>query len=169
MEIICKTSYTYKAMTAMARGLRKTMQAKSSRLIHIFGWCVILICLLNICLNWGNPGPMLLHSLLAAVLVLIMCKVDALNGYFAKRLGMPGLEKSVTTFREDGYEIQISGAVGQWQYERILAIADTGDYFVFTVGKRQAQCFEKAGLEGATVEELFRFLEQKTGLTIQNV
>ena len=73
------------------------------------------------------------------------------------------METASAAFYPDYYEVRIAGAVTQWQYSKVLVLAETGDYFVFALGKNYAQAFEKAGLEGGTEEEFRRWLEEKTG------
>ena len=46
MEFVFETSYDQKGLTAMARGLRKTLRKKKSRRSHVFGWAVVVLGLL---------------------------------------------------------------------------------------------------------------------------
>jgi len=41
MEFKFETAYDQKALSAMARGLRKTVRLKKSRRSHIIGWVVM--------------------------------------------------------------------------------------------------------------------------------
>ena len=55
------------------------------------------------------------------------------------------------------------------QYDRILALAETGTHLVFVMGKDHALAFEKAALEGGSLPEFRRFLEEQSGQNIQNI
>ena len=46
MEFTFETVYNQKAVTAMARALRKTLRKKKSRRSHIFGWIILVIAVL---------------------------------------------------------------------------------------------------------------------------
>ena len=54
MEIHVKTVYDQKALTAMARGLRKTVRRKRSRRSHIVGWVLVVLALLAVGLFMGR-------------------------------------------------------------------------------------------------------------------
>ena len=43
MEFTFETSYNQKALTTMARALRKTVRKKRSRRSHILGWIVMIM------------------------------------------------------------------------------------------------------------------------------
>ncbi len=169
MEFICKTVYDKKSMTTMAKVLRKTIRAKSARRIRIFSCFLIALLLLSSYLSWGNPWRIALYALVIVLLLLVTWKEDALNGFFAKRAALPGMDGVLTTFRDDCYEVQLSGAISQWQYDRILILVETQTYLTFVLGRNHAQIFDKTNLEGGTLEELRLFLEEKTEKQIQHI
>lgn len=169
MEFICKTVYDKKAMTTMAKVVRKTIRAKAARRMRIFSCLLIVSLLLSIYIAWGDPWRITLYALVLVLLLLVNWKEDALNGFFAKRAALPGLEAVLTTFRDDCYEVQLSGAMTQWQYDRILILVETKTYLTFVLGRNHAQIFDKTNLEGGTIEELRRFLEEKTEKQIQHI
>ena len=41
MEFTCHTTYDHKALTSMARAIRKTVRAKRSRQIRVYAWIII--------------------------------------------------------------------------------------------------------------------------------
>ena len=103
MEFVFETDYDRKAMTAMAKGLRKTVRKKHSRRSHIFGWIVIALGLL---LSWPssdvNRGDVVTWIAMA-VLLLALVFEDRLNGAIARKRMLPGTDKTVATFSEEGY------------------------------------------------------------------
>ena len=169
MEFTCHTTYNQKALTAMARAVRKTVRAKRNRWMHRYARIIIGVLLVSLWLSWGNVWQTALHCVAIAGMLLINWKEDAINGYFAKRKAMAGTEYSDTIFYPDYYLVKTAAAESKWQYDKILALAETGDYLVFVVGKDHALAMEKATLEGGSTREFFRFIEEKSGCSIQNV
>ena len=98
MEFSFDTIYDQKALTAMARGLRKTVRKKHSRRSHIGGWIVILFILLltipldeelvivegRTIITWGAG---------LAILVALLFE-DKLNAWLARRRMMPGTDRA---------------------------------------------------------------------------
>ena len=149
MEFTCHTKYDQKALTAMARAVRKTVRAKRSRMVRIWQTaadCAVIVALLVI--GW---------------------KEDAINGYFARRRALPGTDAADTAFYPDHFLVKTAAAESRWQYDRILALAETGTHLVFVMGKDHALAFEKAALEGGSLPEFRRFLEEQSGQNIQNI
>lgn len=169
MAFTCRTTYDQKAMAAMSRTIRKTVRRRQDRLSRLFSWVVIALCGLCVWASWGQPWETALGLAAIALLLLVNWKQDALNGFFARRRAMPGMEQASTVFGPDCYEVRIAGAVTQWQYSKVVVLAETRDYFVFALGRNYAQAFAKAGLEGGTVDEFRRWLEEKTGRQVRNV
>ena len=99
-----------------------------------------------------------------AALPLINWKEDALNGFFAKRKTLPGTDSTDTAFYSDHYLVKTAAAESKWQYDRILALAETRDYLVFVMGKNHALAMEKAALEGGSISEFCRFIEESPGI-----
>ena len=48
MEFICHTTYDQKALTAMARAIRKTVRARKSRRTRLYAWVIIGLLLLSV-------------------------------------------------------------------------------------------------------------------------
>ena len=96
-------------------------------------------------------------------------KEDAINGYFAKRKALPGTDFSDTVFHPDSFLVKTAAAESRWQYDKILALADTDGYVIFVMGKNHAMAMEKANLEGGSISEFCRFIEDKSGRKIQNI
>lgn len=169
MEFTCHTTYQQKALTAMARALRKTVRAKRSRRAHIYSWFVIGITLVALYLSWGTIWQTIADGVVIAGLLLVIWKEDALNGFFAKRRMLPGTDAADLIFREDDYLVKSAAAESKWQYDKILALAETKEYLLFVMGKHHALAIEKAALEGGSVLEFCHFLEERTGKKIQAI
>lgn len=169
MEFVFETDYDRKAMTAMAKGLRKTVRKKHSRRSHIFGWIVIALGLL---LSWPsgdvNRGDVVTWITIAVMLGALLFE-DCLNGYFARKKMLPGTSHAKAIFTEDGYRSETQMGNTEWKYENITAMAETKDYFVFLFSKNHAQVYDKRTLTGGTADEFRAFMQEKTGKAIEIV
>lgn len=172
MEFVFETDYNQKAMTAMARTLRKTLRKKKSRRSHIFGIIFTIICLL-IVIPFGDDYKFgmnkIVTALVAMALIVVLIWEDRINGYTARKRMLAGMEKSTAIFTEDGYTSEVALGKSEWSYERMLLIAETADYFVFVFSQNHAQIYDKAGMSGGTVEEFREFIERKTGKSVVSV
>lgn len=169
MGFSCKTVYDRKVLAAMSMALRKTVRKTIDRTLKIFSAVVIVVALFTILAPWETPWRRGVYAALVFLMLFVQWKGDALNAIFAKRKAMPGMKACRTHFGPDCYETVLTGAVTQWQYDRILALVETKQYFIFIVGKNHAQAFEKRCLEPESVEDFRTFLEQKTGKNIQYI
>ena len=153
----------------MARSIRKTVRAKRSRIIRLYAWVIIGLLLVSLWLSWGNVWQTAANCAAIAALLLINWKEDALNGFFAKRKALPGTDAADTIFYSEHYLIKTAAAESKWQYDKILALAETREYLVFVMGKNHALAMEKAALEGGSIPEFCRFIEEKSQCRIQNI
>ncbi len=169
MEFKFETNYDQKAMTAMARTLRKTLRKKKSRRSHILGIIITLICLL-IVIPFGDGYEFgmnkVITALIALILIVVLVWEDNINGYTARKRMLAGTEKSNAVFAENGYTSEVAVGKSEWSYERMQLIAETKEYFVFVFSHSHAQIYDKAGMSGGTVEEFRKFIEEKTGKNI---
>ena len=156
MEIICSTTYDRRALSALARALRKTVRRTRSRLLRV--WCWV---------SWGEWGTVALNGAVAVLMLAVLLGEDAINAFFARRNALPGMEVCTVRFLEEHYETKIAGAATQWQYSKLLRLAENDRYLVLILGKNHGQLCDKEELTGAAPEELRAFLEQRTGLTVE--
>lgn len=170
MEFTFETEYNVKTMALMAKALRKTIRKKRSRRSHIFGWIMAIIGLLLVIYR-GFSFDFRSIITLAAVLVIVISLLfeDKINGYIAKRRLLPGTEKAVAVFSEKGFVSTTDIGKSEWNYDRIVNVAETDDFFVFMFNMSHAQLYDKRHLQGGTVDEFRRFIETATGKTVQFV
>lgn len=169
MEFTFETVYDQKAMTAMAKALRKTVRKKRSRRSSIFGSIVIILGLF-LALSASEVNMKLVVTIAAVLAVLIaLIWQDSINGYVALKRTMPGLEKSIVCFRETGYHSSTAVGESDFPYTNILAVAESGDYFVFVFSFNHAQVYDKRSLSGGTADEFAAFLQEKTGKPVQKI
>ena len=177
MEYIFTTAYNQKAMTAMARTLRKTIRKKRSRRSHIFGWLVVILGLLMSIipiLPTGEEGfelsiPAVVTWLIILMMVVVLIWEDSINGYFAKKQILPGLTQATTTFTSEGYHSSTNVGESDFHYNNIIMIAETDDYFILMFSKSHAQVYDKHSIAGGTIESFRQFIQDRTGQTIQKV
>ncbi len=167
MEFIFETAYNQKALTAMAKGIRKTARKKRSKRSHIFGVLVITLAIL-LTLSGAKDGfeitPNRIITWLAALVILIVLLFeDNINGYVARKRMLPGTEKSKVTFTEEGFYSETQVGNTEWNYDRILLLAETKDYFIFVFSSSHAQVYDKNNLSGGTVDEFRKFICERTG------
>lgn len=169
MEYTCHTIYDQNTLTAMSRALRKTIRKKSARRWWVVG-CLLLVLALSLLLE---PGQRLWFK--AVLLVAVVCLFvvqgwgDGLNALIARRQALPGSELCSSTFYGDHYECKVAGAVTSWDYQKILAVAETRDYFIFVLGKHHAQAFAKRELNGGSLEEFRNFLEDTLRKPVEHI
>lgn len=173
MEFTFITIYNQKATSAMARALRKTVRAKRSRRSHVFGW-VVIAAGLYLSLPLGEESFQLSASTVVtwlSVLVVLSALLweDRMNGYFAFKRKVPGLNTSTTTFTAEGYHSVTEVGISDFFYANISALAETKEYFVLILGKNHAQVYAKNGITGGSVEEFRAFIQEVTGKKIAKV
>lgn len=102
-EFTFETTYNQKAMTVMARALRKTVRKKHSRRSHIFGWLITVLTILLV-LPIGEPKVVFSFRTVItwAVIVIIVATLlfeDWINGYIARKRMLPGTAFALCTFK----------------------------------------------------------------------
>ena len=167
MDFRFETDYDLDTLTAMAKGLRRTVRKKRSRRVHVFAAITFLLCacVLLTGLLSGEPFDARDAVTLLAILTGLVTGLleDRLNARAAKARLLPGTEHAATVFDEDGYTMTTGGTETRWQYAQILAIAETKRYFILALSKNHAQAVDKEGIQGGSAEEFRAFITEKTG------
>ena len=163
MEFTFVTDYDLPGLTAMARGLRKTVRKRHSRRSRIFGAIVLIF---GILLSW--PGEVIdfrniLTWAVLAIMVLVMAFEDRLNGFFSRKRMIPGTEHARSVFTEENFRSETDVGTTEWKYDKVTAMAETKDYFVFLYGKNHAQIHDKRTITGGTADQFRSFIQEKTG------
>lgn len=169
MQFTFETTYDQKALTAMAKCIRKTARRKRSKRSHIFGWLVVALALL---LSWplGENGftvdlRKVVTWLVMAIMVAALLFEDRINGYFAGKRMLKGTEKATSVFDTEAETFVSETAVGrsEFSYDNIRQVAETEAYFVFVFSASHAQIYDKRSLSGGTAEAFRQFITEKTG------
>ena len=173
MGIQFETDYNMETLTAMAKGLRKTVRKKRSRRVHIFAAVVLILGLLTILATTAGGEPLGASGVvtLLAMLVVILVSLfeDKLNAWFARKRLLPGTEHAAATFEEDGYVSATSMSESKFSYAQIVAVAETERYFVFALSSHHTQAYDKRNICGGNVEDFRAFIAEKTGKPIEEI
>ncbi|MBS1466362.1 MAG: YcxB family protein [Oscillospiraceae bacterium] len=173
MGIQFETDYNMETLTAMAKGLRKTVRKKRSRRVHIFAAVVLILGLLTILATTAGGEPLGVSGVvtLLAMLVVILVSLfeDRLNAWFARKRLLPGTEHAAATFEEDGYVSATGVTESRFSYAQIVAVAETARYFVFALSSHHTQAYDKRTIRGGSVEDFRAFIAEKTGKPIANI
>lgn len=176
MKFTFETEYNQKALSVMAKCIRKTARAKHSKRSHIFGWTVIALALF-LSFSSGDEGFVITFKtvitwIAAAVMLIVLLFEDKINGYFARKRMLKGTEKAVATFDTENPDMFVSKTeVGksEFNYDKISMIAETERYFVFVFSTNHAQIYDKNTLDGGTVNAFREFVVQRTQKTFVKV
>ncbi len=173
MEFIFETTYDKKALTAMARAVRKTARRKRNKRSHILGWLVIALGILLILpigeREFGLDGRTVITGLAVIVMTVTLLFEDWINGYVAGKRMLPGMSKSVCTFTEEEYVSQTEAGTTTFPYQNVDYIAENQDYFFFVFGNNHAQVYDKKHMTGGTPESFKTFITEKTGKIVQRI
>jgi len=173
MEFKFETVYNQEAVTIMARILRKTVRKKRSRRSHIFGLIVVILAIL-LTLPHGDEELLIdfktiVTWLASAILLFVLLFEDKINGYIARKRMLPGLNKSIVTFKPDCYCSETEIGKSEFQYNNIILLAETADYFAFLFSHSHAQIYDKKSISGGTIEEFREFIKGVTGKEIESI
>ena len=170
MGIQFETDYNMETLTAMAKGLRKTVRRKRSRRVHIFAAVVLVLGILTILATVAGGEPLGASGVVTLlVVILVSLFEDKLNAWFARKRLLPGTEHAAATFEEDGYVSATGVTESRFSYAQIVAVAETARYFVFALSSHHTQAYDKRNIRGGSVEDFRAFIAEKTGKLVENI
>ena len=170
MGIQFETDYNMETLTAMAKGLRKTVRRKRSRRVHIFAAVVLVLGILTILATVAGGEPLGASGVVTLlVVILVSLFEDRLNAWFARKRLLPGTEHAAATFEEDGYVSATGVTESRFSYAQIVAVAETARYFVFALSSHHTQAYDKRNIRGGSVEDFRAFIAEKTGKLVENI
>lgn len=173
MDFTFETLYDQRALTAIARAVRKIYRRRSSFLMRLFGLLVVALGVYNSSPLSGNEFSFTVRSMISyAALFMILVSVlfeDSVNGLIARSKLPRGDYVVDSHFEDDVITLQSSARVNSCQYQRINHLAETRHYFLFVFDEHHAEIFEKDTLAGITEEEFRVFIKNKTGKEFQKI
>ena len=160
-----ETDYDMNTFISMARALRMTIRKKHSKRSHIFGWGVVVLGIAFTFLG----DVRVLHITAIAAIALALLFEDRLNGWIAMKRMLKGMEKVKSDFYEDRYVSATDIGTTEWHYDKIKAIAEDKDYFIFLFSESHTQAYDKRKMTGGSGADFRDFIMQKTGLNVQRI
>ena len=164
---------TNRSMTIASRAMRKVLRRKRNIIWAIYGWSVFFI---NTLLLIPFDGEVFTLDASTAILLLVEVMLlsallfqDRINGMIACKNTLAGTKNYHIMFGEESYTVVTEVTTSTFRYELIDAMAESQDYMILLMKNRFAQPLDKRTLTGGTVEELKRFLEEKTGKPFRRV
>ncbi len=171
MRFVIKTSYDRRAMTAMARTVRKMLHRRRSMFTHIFGWTMILIelyVLINVFIHGSGMTPSNWVTFVSALIIIIVIFAeDRLNGWYAgQRMNHQEVETVVTP---SGYVATTRTGELRWSHEQVKLAFETPEYFVFFFHTQHVQMYDKNSFIEGTPDGFRKFVTEMSKKTIQPV
>jgi len=167
MEFTFEMNYDQKAMTAMARAIRKGLQEEQDKKSKIIGWAFVVLSAI-ILLSSGKFGWMQIVG--GIVVVLFACYLiwqDTVNAFLAlQKLGVK-LRRGQWLFREDGYFSNTEAGESDYSYSNIFMVVESQGYMILVFHEGNAQIIDMSTIQGGTADDFRRLLRRQTSLTIQ--
>lgn len=169
MELTFEMNYDQKAMTAMARAVRKGLQEEQDKKSKIIGWVFVVLTAV-ILLSSGKTGWMQIIG--AGIVVLFAAYLiwqDRINGTLAMWKLPAKMRKGEWLFREDGYFSNTEVGESDYSYENIFMMVESRGYMILVFQEGNAHIIPMDTVKGGTAADFRRLLRKKTSLTIQEV
>ena len=167
MEFTFETLYRHRELKAMSRTLRKTLRKEKCHKIN-FACIILSICCILLPFVPKDGGfrfdlmTIISFGFAAALIIIFICH-DDLNALLAQKYAIPGTDRCVTVFSEDGYISTTEVEKKNWTYDIHVLTVETDDYFIFHFDDTSANLYDKRHMSGGTAEEFRMFIRRKTG------
>ena len=169
---IVEQTYDIKTMTALNRAARKVVR-RWYNILRAVVWLLLILSagtmLFSICFGiFDLPDDWIFPTSCVLMLAFLIFE-DKLNGWISLRSLLPGTAHSTTVFTDEAYTVTTETTVTEYSYDGITGLCEVGDYYIFFLGKKHGQCFDKRGFQQGDPAAFRVWLEQKTGLTFQKI
>lgn len=170
-----QTTCNQKALTVMARALRKTLRKRHSILTRIFTSVLIAVFILIVASYFliGEAGEKIFtlacYIVTIVLLALIIFMEDNLNGWIAGKQALPNAREVQTIFEADSYTNVTAAVKSVFTYKQIKVICETKEYIVFFLSKKHGQVFDKKGFQSGDLHSFRTFIIDKTGKNFQYI
>lgn len=169
MEFTFDMNYNQKAMTVMARAIRKGLQEEQDKKSKIIGWVfvalTVLILLFSDSFGWMQIAACVIIACFAAYLVW----QDQVNGYFAMKKLPEKMRTGKWLFREDGYFSDTEVGESDYSYENIFMMVESQGYMILVFHEGKAHVIDLSTIQGGIAADFRKLLRRQTNLTIQEV
>lgn len=162
-------TYTIAGLTVLCRAARKTVR-RWTIVLRPFMWFIFALGIgLNILLKLLGGSPLLWSLPVFGALLVMLLFGDRFNAWVAQRQMFPGSAHSVTVFTPDAYTVTTDTTETIYQYENITNLCEAEGFFIFFLGNRHGQMFDKSGFRIGDCDEFRTFIEQKTEKTFKKI
>ncbi len=165
-------TYDIHTMTALNRAARKVVR-RWYNILRAVVWLLLILSagtmLFSICFGIFDLPDDWIFPTSCVLMLLFLVFEDKLNGRISLRSLLPGTAHSTTVFTDEAYTVTTDTTVTEYRYENVTALCEAGEYYIFFLGKKHGQCFDKRGFIQGDPEAFRVWLEQKTGQTFQKI
>lgn len=173
MDFTFETIYDLRAMTAVAKAIRKVLRKRNSLIMRIFGLIVVAVGVYLSTPLSGREMSFSVRSIISYVALLFIFVTvffeDMINGLMARGRLPRGDYYADAMFTDEMFTVGSDAKKASWQYHRINHLAETKYYYIFIFSEHHAEAFEKESLAGITDEEFRAFILEKTGKQFHKV
>lgn len=169
---IVEQTYDIKTMTALNRAARKTVR-RWYNILRVAVWLLLILSagtmLVSMCFGIFDLPDDWIFPTSCVLMLLFLVFDDKLNGWISLRSLLPGSAHSTTVFTDEAYTVTTDTTVTEYRYENITALCEAEGYFIFFLGNKHGQCFDKRGFQTGEPDAFRRFVAEKTGLAFRKL
>ena len=168
MEFTFEMNYNQKAMTAMAKAIRKGLQEEQDKKSKIIGWALVALTVFILLFSANFGWVQIAASVFITVFACYLIWQDHVNGFLALKKLPAKMRSGKWLFREDGYFSDTEAGESDYSYENIFMMVESQNYMMLVFHEGTAHIIDLSTIQGGTVQDFRRLLRKKTSLTIQN-
>ena len=167
MEFTFDLNYDQKAMTVMAKAIRKGLQEEQDKRSKIIGWIFVVLTLLILLTSKSFGWMQIAACILIAGFAAYLIWQDPVNGWLALRKLPEKMRKGRWLFREDGYFSDTEAGESDYSYKNIFLMVESQGYMMLVFHEGTAHIIDMSTIQGGTAAEFRKLLRRQTSLTIQ--
>lgn len=169
MEFTFDMNYNQKAMTAMAKAIRKGLQEEQDKKSKIIGWVFVALTVLILLFSKTFGWMQIAASVIIAVFAAYLIWQDQVNGYFAMKKLPEKMRTGKWLFREDGYFSDSEAGESDYSYQNIFMMVESQGYMILVFHEGKAQIIDLSTIQGGTAADFRKLLRRQTNLSIHTV
>jgi len=169
MEFTFDMNYNQKAMTAMAKAIRKGLQEEQDKKSKIIGWVFVALTVLILLFSKTFGWMQIVASVIIAVFAAYLIWQDQVNGYFAMKKLPEKMRTGKWLFREDGYFSDSEAGESDYSYQNIFMMVESQGYMILVFHEGKAQIIDLSTIQGGTAADFRKLLRRQTNLSIHTV
>lgn len=169
MEFTFDMNYNQKAMTAMAKAIRKGLQEEQDKKSKIIGWVFVALTVLILLFSKNFGWMQIVASVIITVFAAYLIWQDQVNGYFAMKKLPEKMRTGKWLFREDGYFSDSEAGESDYSYQNIFMMVESQGYMILVFHEGKAQIIDLSTIQGGTAADFRKLLRRQTNLSIHTV